>query len=65
MEKEKTFTYHYRGEVERWGKSGYVWKAGYSENGESGGVLYPWMTKFECRSEAQLRGGKAVFVEKD
>lgn len=65
MEKSSTFTYYYRGHIERWRALGYAWMEGYSENGESGGPLYPWMTKKECREEAKARGGRAVFVERE
>jgi len=61
--------YIYRGPIERWAKrkpnapiSEAVWKNGYSEQSESGGTLYPWMTKAECRQDANSRNAKAVFV---
>lgn len=49
--------YHYRGLVER----GRRWASGYSAQGPGGGVLYPWMTKSEARTNALRDGFKAVF----
>lgn len=61
----KKIVYRYRGNIERWSslKRSYVWKVGFSEDGEFGGGLYPWMTKAECRADAKSQGGRAVFVE--
>lgn len=61
----KEIVYKHRGPIERWSPSqrSYVWKEGYSEDGQFGGGLYPWMTKKECREDAKNQGGKAVFVE--
>lgn len=60
-----TVTYVYRGRIERWSASrrSYVWRRGYSATGESGGPLYPWSTKAECRAEARRDGATAVFEE--
>lgn len=60
----KLIEYIYRGKVERWSpsKRSYVWHNGYSQNGESGGVLYPWMTVRECQADAKAQGGRATFV---
>ena len=60
---KKKLVYKHRGSVERWSpsKRGYIWRDGYSEDGASGGVLYPWNTKEECRQDARSRGGVAVF----
>ena len=57
--------YYFRGDIERWNaaRRSYEWKPGYSESGSTGGTLYPWSTKAECRAEAKARGGRAVFVE--
>ncbi len=56
------FEYHYRGRIERPdGRGSYRWVEGWSENGETGGVLYPWMTRAEARQEAKRSGGRAVF----
>jgi hypothetical protein len=59
----ETRTYHYRGQIERWraGRRSYVWCDGFSAQGSTGGVEYPWMTKQECRAEARLIGARAVF----
>lgn len=51
--------YHYRGGIERGARC--EWRDGYSAEGEGGGVLYPWSTRGECRSEAKREGFKAVF----
>lgn len=51
--------YHYRGPIER-GRDR-RWRDGYSAEGAGGGVLYPWLTRGECRSEAKIAGFKAVF----
>ena len=59
--KRKEIVYHSRGRVERGtGGPGYVWKNAYSETREDG-VLYPWMTRAECRRDAIAQGGKARF----
>lgn len=55
----ETIEYHYRGQIEV-GRN-YVWQDGYSANGPSGGVLYPWATKRACRDEARSQGKRAVF----
>jgi hypothetical protein len=59
--KREARIYYYRGDIERGPR--YEWRRGYSANGPSGGVLYPWNTKKECQSEAEAQGVKAVFVE--
>lgn len=41
--------------------SDYHWAEGYSATSESGGVLYPWMTKMECCREAKEQGCSAAF----
>ena len=51
--------YHYRGPIER--GPNYAWREGYSAESESGGLLYPWNTRLECRQEAKAEGFKAVF----
>lgn len=59
----KTVVYKYRGMIERGtGRPGYAWHEGYSEDGESGRGLFPWMTKAECRADAKSQGAKAEFV---
>ncbi len=59
-----TFTYYFRGQVERSrkknGKMTYRWSPGYSEQGEHA-PLQPWMTRAECYADAKARGGKAYF----
>lgn len=56
-------TFYYRGMIERGnGKPGYDWHEGWSENSESGQILFGWMTKRECQKEARDRGAKAVFL---
>lgn len=62
----KTITYVYRGELERAVRSkrpSYRWYRGYSSTGPRGGVLYPWMTKAECRIDAASQGASACFEE--
>lgn len=51
--------YKYRGLIER-GKH-YTWREGYSADGPSGGALYGWMTKAECRADARAQGARAIF----
>jgi hypothetical protein len=59
--KRSTIIYHFRGGVERGtGAPGYVWRDGYSET-RGNGVLYPWMTRAECRRDVIAQGGKAKF----
>lgn len=55
--------YKYRGDIERWNSAlrQCDWKRGYSEDGENGGVLYPWNTMSECRGEARRDGVTAKF----
>lgn len=58
--------YKFRGGIERVkGRRNrvgtYVWHNGYSEDDGSGGVLYPWMTKAECRRDARTTGHVATF----
>jgi hypothetical protein len=61
----QTIIYKYRGDVERGSPNkGYRWHPGYSADGPSGGVLYPWMTYRECQRDAAAQGCKAVFVKK-
>lgn len=59
--KRPEIIYHYRGQIER--GADYHWADGYSRNSVEGGVLYPWMTKRECQTDAKELGGKAVFDE--
>lgn len=69
----KTRTYYYRGEIEHCSTSPRFpafglqvtgrWLRGYSANGPTGGVLFPWMGKRACQSEAKRDGLKAVFME--
>ena len=59
MSKRKPLIYHYRGPIER--GSNYAWRDGYSSKGKGGGVIYPWSTRRECKSEAKAMGMKAVF----
>jgi hypothetical protein len=61
MRKRKEIIYHYRGGIERGAGGRYVWRDGYSETTPDGGILYPWMTRKECRHDAVVQGGKAVF----
>lgn len=61
-----TITYQHRGQIERGtGEPGYNWHEGYSETNEAGDVLYPWLTRSECHTEAKARGCKAVFKERN
>lgn len=53
--------YTRRGSIERGPR--YDWRDGYSATTVDGGVLYPWLTKAECRRAAKRFGSKAVFVE--
>lgn len=62
MKTRPEIVYHYRGPIER--GADYHWTEGYSRNSVEGGILYPWMTKAECRHDAKALGGKATFDEK-
>lgn len=53
--------YTYRGGVEK--GANYAWRDGYSATLKGGGVLYPWMTRRECQSDAKRFGCRAVFTE--
>ena len=65
-EKGKPLAYFYRGQIERGGpKNGYRWMDGWSARGKCGGVLYPWVTRAEARTEATRRGRYAVFVREE
>lgn len=63
-----TIEYIYRGRVERVKRrrgrrlGSYEWREGYSENAPDGSASYPWMTRTECREDANKRGARAVFV---
>lgn len=59
----KTITYHYRGQVEVQTRKGYEWRDGYSANTATGGMLYPWESKYFCRLDAKAQGGRAVFID--
>ena len=64
MRKPKpTIVYTYRGQIER--GADYHWADGYSETLPSGAILYPWMTKQECRHDAVVHGARAVFARRD
>jgi hypothetical protein len=57
-----TITYTYRGLIERPASNGRLcWSPGYSETGQSGEVVYPWMQRRECQQDAKQRGAKAAF----
>jgi hypothetical protein len=61
----KIMRFYYRGMIERGtGKPShpYRWTEGYSENGPSGEVLYPWMPRKECQAHARAMGAVAEFV---
>lgn len=65
MAKRCAITFVAVGDVERVkprkGKVGtYVWKTGYSENGNTA----PWVTRKEAQASAKSRGCRAVFVPK-
>jgi hypothetical protein len=51
--------YDYRGQIER--GADYQWTEGYSETTETGGVIYPWGTRAECKAAAKREGSKAEF----
>ena len=56
--------YFYRGQIERFRMSDRgrnPWQDGYSENGQNGMALYPWLTYRECQADAKARDGRAVF----
>lgn len=55
----QTIEYHYRGQVEE-GRN-YGRRDGYSANGPSGGMLYPWESKKACREDAKSQGKRAAF----
>ncbi len=58
-------TYYYRGDIERIDqKTRARWIPGYSANGPTGCVLFPWNGKRACQSEAKRDGVKAVFEER-
>jgi len=57
--KREERVYYYRGPIERSPK--YMWVEGYSDNGKDGGVVFPWLTRRECRTVAKHDGFKAVF----
>lgn len=52
--------YHFRGGVEK--GADYKWREGYSETWADGGIVYPWMTRAECRAHAKRSGYQAVFM---
>jgi hypothetical protein len=60
----KEIVYWFRGQIEKGSNyKCYKWADGYSAKSENGMVLYPWMTKKECRQDAKEQGCKAVFKE--
>jgi hypothetical protein len=65
---KRDVTFYYRGQIERWDKRSRSckWVSGYSENAYRDGktyIMYPWMTKEECRKDVERWGFKAVFNE--
>lgn len=64
-------TYHYRGPIERLVRDShrrsmrFTIVDGFSADGPTGGVLYPWMTKRECVADAAAQGERARFVRND
>lgn len=60
---KQTITYHYRGRIGVHTRNGYEWRDGYSADSATGGVLYPWETKAQCRRDAAAQGKRAVFVD--
>ncbi len=59
---KQTITYHYRGQIEVQTRKGYEWRDGYSADSATGGVLYPWETKTQCRRDAETQGKRALFA---
>lgn len=59
--KQPVIIYTRRGRVER--GSRYKWHEAYSATTPEGYVLYPWMTRRECRADAKTKGARAVFEE--
>ena len=61
--KPAVLMFYYRGLIESWSKRkrGYLWLPAYSENGPSGGICFPWMTKKACREYARMQQSHAVF----
>ena len=59
MRKRPRKRYDYRGMIER--GYNYAWREGYSETTPTGSILFPWMTRRECKSEAKRDGYQAVF----
>lgn len=60
----KKIRYYYRGPVEVGnGKPGYTWVNGYSETAPDGGVMYPLMSKRDCRHDAKCKGATAIFMD--
>lgn len=63
-----TRLYHYRGLIERSRIRDHKTKRtvvrlarGYSAAGAAGGMLYPWMTRRECITDAVALGFRAIF----
>jgi len=66
----KTIDYFYRGPVERpyltkRGRSAYRRIEGWTSRGPGGGDLYPWLTRHECRLDAEMKGARARFIHGD
>lgn len=60
----KVIVYTERGPIERFRayRKSYVWFAGFSETSSQGGIMFPLMTRSECRKDALSQGAKAAFV---
>lgn len=58
-----TILYKYRGAVERGSRR--EMRPAFSPDGESGGVIQPWLTMRECQAQARAEGKRAAFQWKD
>ncbi len=65
----KIVEFHYRSQIEvprltRKGRPSFVWRDGFSETGEGGGVVYPWRTRSAIRAECKSAGVTPAFVQR-
>jgi len=66
VDNRKPLAYFYRGNIERGSiENGYRSMEGWSARSKSGGVLYPWVTRAEARTEANRRDRRVVFVREE
>lgn len=55
-------TYYYRGMIQQRRSSSIKNVSGYSQNGPTGNVLYPWRSEADCRAEARKAGAVPRFM---